>query len=705
MLTAACFLALLTAPPDSIGRDSLKRHLLNEVVVTATRTERPMGALPMPVTLIGREQIRQMGSLRLNDVLQEQTGLAITHDHGQGLQVQGFGPEYTLILLDGEPLVGRTAGTLELGRLAVGNIKQIEIVKGPSSSLYGSEAMAGVVNIITENPARTRATLAARYGANRTSDLTGDVSLWQGKIGLYAFGNRYQSAGYDLTPETFGQTVSPFQNYTFSGRLTAELSSRLKLSLSGRFFGERQDNTLEIAPGVAVAGPGRVTDRNLNPVLTHRLTDAWKITYRYYSTFYRTETSLAYTDRGQVYDESFFRQTFNRPEIQVDHRLSAKHLLTLGGGWIAESVEATRYTDRRSFTSRYGFFQYEWMPTGRWDVILGGRYDAHSQYAAQFSPKASARYELGKTLAVRGSTGVGFKAPDFRQLYLNFDNGVVGYSVFGTQELAASLERLQRQGQIAEVLSDPAAFGNLRAESSVAYNLGLTADFDRRYNLPVTASLNVFRNDIRDLIETRAVALKTNGQSVFSYTNLNRVFTQGAELETTYRLTLGAGRLNVQGGYQFLTAKDKTVARQVARGEVFRRDRIDGPPATLVTTRVSPRDYGGLFNRSRHMANLKLFYELPEKGFSVNLRGIYRGRYGFADRNGNVILDADNEYVQGYTLWNLAVSKTLKSFTLQTGVDNLTGHTDPQYIPNLAGRLWYASLRWAFEGASKSINP
>jgi outer membrane receptor for ferrienterochelin and colicins len=100
------------------------------------------------------------------------------------------------------------------------------------------------------------------------------------------------------------------------------------------------------------------------------------------------------------------------------------------------------------------------------------------------------------------------------------------------------------------------------------------------------------------------------------------------------------------------------------------------------------------------MANVKVFYELPKQGLSANLRGIYRGRYGFADRNGNVVLDADNEYVQGYTLWNAAVSKRMNAFLLQLGVDNLLGHTDPQYIPNLAGRLWYASLRWTLQPKS-----
>lgn len=690
----SCFLAFQQADTTGQRADSLKGRALNEVVVTATRTERPMGSLPMPVTVINKGQIQQMGSLRLNDVLREQTGLALVTDHGQGVQIQGFGPEYTMILLDGEPLVGRTAGTLDLTRLAVGNIKQIEIVKGPSSSLYGSEALAGVVNIITDNASRTMASLSARYGANRTSDLSGDVSLKTGKIGLYAFANRYQSAGYDLTPETSGQTVSPFLNHTFSGRLTADLSSKLKLTVSGRYFTENQNNRYDVTNDI-ITGLGKVLDWNINPVLTHRPSDRWKITYRYYRTGYRTDSDLRYQGTGEGYDQSYFQQTFNRPEIQVDRYIGQKQILTVGAGYLAESVNATRYTELKRFNDKYAYFQYEWLPTSRWDVIVGGRYDAHSQYASQFSPKLSARYELSQTLALRGSVGVGFKAPDFRQLYLNFDNGVVGYSVFGTQELVNSLARLQQAGQIAEVLADPARFANIRAESSLAYNLGLVANLDRTYNLPVSLSLNLFRNNIRDLIETQAVALKTNGQSVFSYLNLSRVVTQGAELEGQYRLNVGTGKLTISGGYQYLQALDQSVLDQIKAGTLYKRD-----PNTLITTLVKRSDYGGLYNRSRHMANVKVFYELPKQGLSANLRGIYRGRYGFADRNGNVVLDADNEYVQGYMLWNAAVSKRMTSFLLQVGIDNILGHTDAQYIPNLAGRLWYASLRWTLQSKS-----
>ncbi|PIO47337.1 MAG: colicin I receptor, partial [[Chlorobium] sp. 445] len=129
------------AKSDSLAADSLKIYGAKEVVVTATRSEKELEEVAIPVSVISKKRIEQQGAMRLNEVLEEQTGLAIMYDHGTGVQMQGFSPAYTLILIDGEPIVGRTAGTLELTRFTVANIERIEIVKGPSSSLFGSEAL------------------------------------------------------------------------------------------------------------------------------------------------------------------------------------------------------------------------------------------------------------------------------------------------------------------------------------------------------------------------------------------------------------------------------------------------------------------------------------------------------------------------------------------------------------------------------------
>jgi outer membrane receptor for ferrienterochelin and colicins len=710
LITVACF-----AQDKPVDGDTLATKQLDEVIITATRNERTMGALPMPVSLIPKNQIKTMGSLRLNDILTEQTGLVVVpqvNAQGNGIQIQGFNPDYTLILIDGEPIIGRYTGSLELSRIAVGNIKQIEIVKGPSSSLYGSDALAGVINIITDRPQGARVNAAIRYGTNNTLDVNGDVGFTKKKLGVYLYGNRYHTDGYDLSPQNFGKTVSPFTNYTINSKITYRFSPRTDISVAGRFFNEDQVFRFEVESNgsrIRTAGNGNTQDWNFNPVFTHRFSDKLKTIARFYSTHYQTETYLNLETDGSEYYHDDFKQSFTRPELNAEYFFNEKNILTLGAGYIKEMVQTSRYGDeeKRYQETSYGFFQHEWLPIQKLSVIAGGRYDYNSIYEGQFSPKLSSRYELNKKITFKISGGVGFKAPDFRQLYFNFNNSAAGgYSVLGTEVAIDRLAELDGEGQIQTYLFDPALLGNLQAERSVSINAGANMEV-----LPsLKMDLNVFHNSINNLIETQAVAITTSGQSIYSYRNILRAYTQGIESNFTYPI---AKYLNLSAGYQLLYAKDKDVAEAVKAGEVYWRD-----PYTLVTKQLKPGEYFGLYNRSRHMGNIKLFYDHKPSGWEGSLRVIYRGKYGIgnirgniqgevippSDTNSNSILDVYDDFVEGYALVNLSAAKTIKSsLRFQVGVDNLFDYTEPVLIPNLPGRLYYASISYSF--SKKNVQP
>jgi outer membrane receptor for ferrienterochelin and colicins len=155
-----------------------------------------------------------------------------------------------------------------------------------------------------------------------------------------------------------------------------------------------------------------------------------------------------------------------------------------------------------------------------------------------------------------------------------------------------------------------------------------------------------------------------------------------------------------------LYAKDKDVAKAVKNGDVYYRD-----PTTLVTKRLQQDEYFGLYNRSRHTGNIKIFYRHPVTKWEASARVIYRGKYGVGDIRGNIqgeiippsdqnsnsILDVYDDFVEGYGLVNLSVAKSLDcGVRFQVGVDNLLNYTQPIYIPNLPGRLMYGSLSYTF---------
>lgn len=657
-----------------------------EIVITGTQTEMSIQDSPIPVTIITESQIKQMGSMRLSEVLQEQTGLAIINDHGTGIQLQGFNPEYTMIMIDGAPLIGRTAGTFDLSRITINNIKQIEIVKGPSSSLYGSEALAGVINIITQEPKEKAGVgLRTRYGTNKTSDVSVDGFFRTEKFSYSAFANRYGTSGYDLMPDTEDKTVPAYHNYTVQQKMSYRFNARLKASLFARGFYEDQNSNLSFAENgieYKINQVGKQYDWNVLPQLNYSINSTTRILMKYYSTFYHTNAVMTNKIDGSLYDDSFFNQTFNRPELIGYKTWNKNNETIIGVGVTLESVNSTRYTDKQRFSSTFYYVQHDWKPTPKLNVVAGFRYDAHSVYGSQFSPKLSVKYDATKKILFRASIGKGFKAPDFRQLYLNFTNPVAGYSVFGSEEVLAQYTQLEQQGLIAQTFIDPSTLKPITAERSIAINLGATLKISEKINF----QCNVFRNDINDMIETSAIAMKTNGQSVYTYYNVSKVFTQGVETNLAYQFHKN---VSISAGYQYLIAKNKEVVNDIEEGQYYARD-----PNTYVTSIVTENQYGGLFNRSKHMGNVKLFYLSKNNGWNASLRGIYRGRYGFGDVNGNLILDAGNEYVKGYWLANVSVGKKITTwFTLQIGVDNIFNYTNPQYISSIPGRLYYTSIQ------------
>lgn len=659
---------------------------LDDIVVTATRTNRKLDEVPVPVTIINQEQIQRMGALRLNEVLQEQTGLQMTSDHGTGLMMQGLPSEFILILLDGEPIIGRTAGTLDLERLSVDNIKQIEIIRGPSSSLYGSEALAGVINIITkESDDRFNLGLRSRGRSFGTFDVGVNTGFKGEKFSSHLFLNRLSSQGYDLNESTISQTVPPFEAYTINPKFSWEITDAIKLSLNTRLYSEQQENQFEISQNsesFKVSENGKREDWNIMPNAEILFNDQHRLNIRSYTTQYKTEMVLNRQADGGLHDADFFNQLFNRSELQHDWYVNDQHILTLGLGRTYEKVEATRFDGLNVFHANYGFAQYQWFPEERWNIILGGRFDTHSAYASRFSPKIALAYSPNKWLKAKASFGGGYKAPDFRQLLLNFTNPVIGYTVIGSKIVQDRIQQLQNEGRISAILIAPTTMEQIQAESSIAFNLSLETNINDKFR----SSINFFRNEINNMIDTAPIAIKTNSQNVFSYFNFDEVVTQGIELNSSFR---PSASWEISGGYQYLDSRNVEDIEAIKNEQVFRRN-----TSTNQTELVSLSDYGGLPNRSKHSGNFKVFYKNMTYDFDVALRWIYRGRWGTGDNNGNGLIDASSEFADGYSLINLALHKQLfDQFTMEGGVNNLTGTTHP-FDPSLAGRIWFVGLNW-----------
>ena len=668
----------------SIKKDSTKVESLDEVIISATRTQRQLSSLPLPAQLVSKKEIQAINSIRLSDILNEQTGLINISDFGggEGIQLQGLDSQYTLILIDGVPLIGRSAGTLDLSRLSVGNIKQIEVIKGASSSLYGNEAIGGVINIITENPKNGfKGDANYRGGSFGTHDVSTNINYKKNKLGVNAFVNRYSGNGYDLIDTDAVNTVEPFSNYTLNSKLTYDFSENTKLLLSGRFYHQNQDNVAS----ETLKGESEINEWNTLLKFDHSFNDKWSSYLEFYATQYKAEEFLN-DDEGDSFSQSDFNQRFIRPEFRTIYKLNENNVLIAGIGLSHERLKRTDFFGTPQFNSPYIYAQYDGNVTEKLNVILGARFDDHSEYQSQFSPKGALRYKLNDKLALKGSVGYGFKTPDFRQLYFDFTSATVGYSVLGYNAVTTRIPELEANGELLNIEIPVSEFdNNLKPESSIGYNLGI--DYKPITNLKL--NFNAFRNDITNLIDTRVIARKTNGQNVFSYYNVNEVYTQGIEFNSSYKFN---ENISISGGYQLLYAKDKEAEQDFEDGQVFARLTPSSP-----SFRLQKDNYFGLFNRSRHMANFKIFYDIPKWNLDANLRTTYRSKYGLFDTSGNTYLDTYDEFVGAYTIWDFAVNKTIyKNYKLGFGIDNILDFNDPQNITNIPGRIIYGSININF---------
>jgi len=674
---------------------------LNEVNVTGVHGNPDnfidMTRTVMPSKVISREEIEMMGSRRLDEVLKEQTGLAIVNDIGSGsravgLQMQGFDSGYTMIMIDGQPMVGRNNGNFDLSRITVSNIERIEIIKGASSCLFGSEALAGVINIVTrKNINHPQAMAALRYGSFNMVDATleGETPFAGKKGSAYLSGNYYRTDGFNSNPYlNEGKTAPPFDSFAFQGRARYLLSDKSTLNFNGRYVTRHSDN--QISYGVKPT-KDVLDEQDLNGSfsLNNNFDNGLKLKSQYYLTRYKTTQDITDLNSGIVIPGNSFEQYVHRAELQSVKRLSDVMELTAGAGGAYEGLQNTAYRGSKSMANYFVFAQASWQPLTKLSLTGGARYDYHDKYGGKVNPSLGIQYQPFANFTLKAAVATGFKTPNFQQLYLVFTNLQTGYTVLGSEEFWREIRILQDAGQIMSVFPSAQNIGKLKPERSVSYSGGFNYS-------PVTSlklDVNVFYNDMKDFINSEQVAVKTNNQQVFSYMNIAKAYTTGAEIGLSWSATR---EFTISGGYQLLYAIDKGVVDSIKNGTGLYGFVYD---TDINNVRKSTgKDYFGLNNRSRHMANVKFSYQHEKSGITGTFRVNYRSKYGFSEDNkANKFLDPYDTFVRSYFLLNAAAQKTFynKHLQFQLTADNLMNYRD-QLMPAQQGRALIAGVSWRF---------
>ena len=303
-------------------------------------------------------------------------------------------------------------------------------------------------------------------------------------------------------------------------------------------------------------------------------------------------------------------------------------------------------------------------------------------------------YKLAPSLSLKAAYGTAFKAPDMRKLYQVSYNPSSNFIMAGSSVLRELINQMREAGQVSqyelESAYDEIKGKALNAEMSKSYNLSVNWESPSKL---VHVEGSIFHHDITNQINPVLIGMDIDRRVIYSYRNHARAYFQGAELSADFTLF---DNLKFSTGYQYLLAKDQTVAKEIREGGKFYAPLFD-PHTGYVNYTPSGKDYWGIENRSRHMLNAKIFYTYRPLDISASIRMNFRGKYPFSDKNNNGYMDRFDTFVRGHYLLNAGIEKKLmnRRISLRLNAENLLDFVDPK-VPFQPGRVIFAGISYHF---------
>lgn len=454
MVGSGSFIAapnLNIAVSDSTTKAAEEAEELETLVVTATRTPKLLKNTPVQTRLITMRDIEHTGSTNISDLLQQQLpGVEFSLGMGQNTQINfsGFGGGGILFLADGERMAGETLDNPDYARLNLQNAERVEIVKGAASSLYGSNATGGVVNIISATPKEgTHLKLDSRYGSHETQRY-GALATFRKGIISNSLDARYDSRG-EIRFKHPGDITKAFATHSWNLRDRAVLTFSREASLTARagyFYRQRKSTSISYD-----------RYRDVSAGLSGRWRD---ITAAYaFDTYDKSDF-----DPISGSDTRDYRNRHNSLHAQYSHEFDATGTLTFGGDWLDDYLMSYEFAGgAHSQTNIDAYAQWDWQPAENLWIVPGARYDYFSASDAnRVSPKLSLLWRTGN-LALRANYAAGFRAPTLKELYMTYDmSGIL--QVYGNPDLKSETSQNM-------TLSGEWTKGSLNATISAFHNI------------------------------------------------------------------------------------------------------------------------------------------------------------------------------------------------------------------------------------------
>ena len=669
--------------------DVWRTDSLQEVVVTGTGTQHLLKDAPVQTEVISHRQLQQYAGKSIEDIL---SGLTASfefseNDMSSRLQMNGLGNSYVLILIDGRRLHGDNGGENDLSLIDPHNIEKIEIVKGASSALYGSDAIAGVINIITKKHREQGIMLenTSRFGSYGDIRQHDGIALNIGRLSSYTNFQLQHSDGWQNTSEeapsqteyhitdSRNMTVNRHTNWQIAERLTYQLTPGLELYADGSIYWKRIYRPCGHHPGVDVKTWDLQYDNaslsaggkwKLNDTDIITLDADWK---RHAYNYVYTDTTL--TD-GYVNGRftNYFPYFPDDKELQSDQRLTnislkgvfdlpyeqrlsagfdyrydwLKAPMRVAGGKATDNTEAIYLQDELSLLDPL-------------HLTAGLRLTRNEGFGFRLTPKLSAMLKLGDGLRLRATWSQGFKTPTPKELYYQYIKNMNGvYLYLGNTDLKAQHSNY---------------FG-VSAEYSVGHLTVTIAPYYNKVNDMITLVTIPTKLAPGDLIS------KYDPIRVRQYQNMEDAKTYGVDVTVRYQTkSFTAG-----GSYSYL---DTEANQYDSENDVILPVTIDG--------------------MAHHKASVYATWNHQfSKGYQLGV-----GLYGRMSSKRYYQIDGDGK---GYQLWRVSTNHQIgKLWRIDAGVDNIFNFVDrtPHGLhlgTTSPGRTVYASLTVRFNQGKKISN-
>lgn len=515
-----------------------------KIVVTATQTKHTTLSAPASVSVITRAELEKMSVNNVSDAVKKLPGININPSSTYGrneIKIRGMRADYTLLLVNGrrinsqESLATDMGNDFDLSSIPMSAIERIEVIRGPMSSLYGADALGGVVNVILRQPGEK---VAGEIGYNfqaPTEGSGGDNNRLNGYVSgplientllgsLIVDGGKRDAWRTEQSKNRNSDALEKRDNYSVLGNLTWLIDSQQSLDFDATYT--KDDRFVDWNNSGTTAHNTQKIDR-FGLGLTHN--GSWD----------NVDTRLRYYyENIDLMDNSELNKgiaDITQNNHTIDGQISGylgDHLLTGGGEYRITSLEhSMNMKGGKIDVNQSALFLQDEFKIADLALTFGGRVDHHEVYGTEFSPRAYATYSLTDNWVIKGGVNKAFKAPTLAQ----FTPGYMKAACRGFCYLVGNPD--------------------LKAETSISYEIGTAYEAER-----FGGGVTLFNNDIKDMIQSEAWNGNTSIIVNRPYYNVDKARIQG--IETSFWIDL-TGDLNWTTNWTIVDAEDRTTRKRL----------------------------------------------------------------------------------------------------------------------------------------------